>query len=875
MNVVIYARYSSHSQTEQSIEGQLQTCYEYARNNGYIVIGEYIDRAQSGTSDSRMEFQRMISDSDKHTFEGVLVYQLDRFARNRYDSAINKAKLKKNGVRVISARENISDDASGILVEGVLESMAEYYSAELSQKIRRGMDINAEKCLSNGSNPGLGYRVDEERRFHIDPEGAAVVREIFEQYASGKTVTEIIQSLNARQIKTSQGKAFNKNSLHRLLRNRRYIGYYIYKGVETPNGMPRILEDELFERVQHILDRNKKAPARARGREEYLLTTKLFCGYCREMMTGYGGTGKSGKAYHYYACNNFKRRKCKKKVISKEKIENRVVLECRKLLTDSNIEHIAASVAAVCESDRDTVSIKRIKAAIQEADTAIENLWKALEKGQAADMITERIEKRQKEKEELQAQLAIEMNKQVRLSAADIRAYLYALKYGDKNDENTKRGIINIFLRAVYLFDETFTLILNGSDKPIVIDDILLDEIEEGLDDDLTNHNLCSPLVADAPPRRCGRHIVRSDFFTKVTSHSFCRSSSPNRTRFTGLAVGFTVTITGIIFVNISQKRAMRPPEVSLTPVRIKRSFALQRRACSRCYDVSGTPLLHAVLPRPGASFAAQGHFSSLCSGFMLQWVRGEFMWTNMLIGILIPFAGTALGAGAVFLLRGAIRPWVQKLLLGFASGVMIAASVWSLLIPAIDMAQGQGGTAGVAFLLILDSVVPHQHLDCDKPEGCPVSLGKSTMLFLAVTLHNLPEGMAVGVVFAGAMQGEAGLSLASAFALSAGIALQNIPEGAVISMPLASEGARRGRSFALGVASGAVEPIGALLTIALTSVITPILPYILSFAAGAMIYVVVEELIPESQAGEHSNIGTIGAAAGFVIMMILDVALG
>ena len=186
MNVVIYARYSSHSQTEQSIEGQLQTCYDYARANGHIVIGEYIDRAQSGTTDSRAEFQRMIADSDKHTFEGVLVYQLDRFARNRYDSAINKAKLKKNGVRVISARENISDDASGILVEGVLESMAEYYSAELSQKIRRGMDINTEKCLSNGSNPGLGYRVDEERRFHIDPEGAAIVREIFEMYASGK-----------------------------------------------------------------------------------------------------------------------------------------------------------------------------------------------------------------------------------------------------------------------------------------------------------------------------------------------------------------------------------------------------------------------------------------------------------------------------------------------------------------------------------------------------------------------------------------------------------------------------------------------------------------------------------------------------------------
>ena len=179
MNVVIYARFSSHSQTEQSIEGQLKVCYEYAESNHYTVVGEYIDRAISGTTDNRAEFQRMISDSDRHTFEGVLVYQLDRFARNRYDSAINKAKLKKNGVRVLSAKENIADDASGILVEGVLESMAEYYSVELSQKIHRGMAINAEKCLSNGSNPGLGFKVDAERRFYVDKEEAAIVREIY------------------------------------------------------------------------------------------------------------------------------------------------------------------------------------------------------------------------------------------------------------------------------------------------------------------------------------------------------------------------------------------------------------------------------------------------------------------------------------------------------------------------------------------------------------------------------------------------------------------------------------------------------------------------------------------------------------------------
>lgn len=257
----------------------------------------------------------------------------------------------------------------------------------------------------------------------------------------------------------------------------------------------------------------------------------------------------------------------------------------------------------------------------------------------------------------------------------------------------------------------------------------------------------------------------------------------------------------------------------------------------------------------------------------------------NTLIGILIPLAGTALGSSFVFLLRGELKSGVQKLLLGFASGVMIAASVWSLLIPAIDMAAEQGVTpwlpaavgfiAGIAFLLLLDTVVPHQHLDCDSPEGCPVNLGRSSMLVLAVTLHNLPEGMAVGVVFAGASQGDAGLSLAGAFALSIGIALQNIPEGAVISMPLAGGGTGRGRAFLMGLGSGVVEPLGALLTIALTGLVTPALPYILAFAAGAMVYVVVEELIPEAQSGEHSNIGTIGAAAGFVLMMILDVALG
>ena len=218
------------------------------------------------------------------------------------------------------------------------------------------------------------------------------------------------------------------------------------------------------------------------------------------MMTGYGGTGKSGTAYRYYACKSAKKKTCRKKVVNKQKIEDRVVLECRKLLTDSNIEKIALAVAAACEADYDSSAIRRIKAAIQEADAAIENLWKALERGQAVDMIAGRIEKRKREKDELQSQLAIEMGKQVTFTAPQIKAFLYSLKRGEVNDENNRRGMVNIFLRAIYLYDDRMTLILNGGDKPITIDDILLDEIEEHFETAVSSYAGCSPLVADAPP---------------------------------------------------------------------------------------------------------------------------------------------------------------------------------------------------------------------------------------------------------------------------------------------------------------------------------------------------------------------------------------
>ena len=257
----------------------------------------------------------------------------------------------------------------------------------------------------------------------------------------------------------------------------------------------------------------------------------------------------------------------------------------------------------------------------------------------------------------------------------------------------------------------------------------------------------------------------------------------------------------------------------------------------------------------------------------------------QILIGLLIPFLGTTLGSAMVFLLKNNINKSVEKLLLGFAGGVMMAASVWSLLIPSMEMSEQQGKIAwlapaigfllGIVFLLILDSIIPHIHLDKKKPEGVRTKLKNATMLVLAVTLHNIPEGMAVGVIFAGALIGNTGITVAGAVSLAIGIAIQNFPEGAIISMPLKSEGISKTRAFLYGTLSGIVEPISALITIAITESIVPILPYILAFSAGAMVYVVIEELIPESQIGEHSNIGTVGVALGFVIMMILDTALG
>ena len=484
MNAVIYARYSSHNQREESIEGQLKVCYEFANKNGYTIVGEYIDRALSGTSDARPDFLRMIDDSSKHGFDYVIVYQLDRFARNRYDSATYKARLKKNGVRVLSARENITDDASGILVEGLLESMAEYYSAELAQKIKRGMAINAEKCLANGSNPGLGFKVAPDRHYIIDPETAPVVVRIFEEYAAGKPVVEICESLNNQGLRTSKGGLFNKNSLRKMLQNKRYIGYYLYKDTETPGGMPRIVSDDLFYKVQEIMVKNKKAPAHSKAKAEYLLTTKLFCGKCKEMMTGIKGTSHTGAAYHYYKCNNAKKGQCDKKAVQKDYIENLVISECRKLLTAPNIDKIAHEVVALCEREKDTSNLRRIEKLIRENERKQTNLMNAVAECEIENVrksLYEEISRLNTEHDRLHSEYLIEKNSAVSLTIAEVKFFLSQLKKGKVDDISYRKTLINVFVNAIYLYDDHLTIIFNSGDKPVTVDDELLSEINENL----------------------------------------------------------------------------------------------------------------------------------------------------------------------------------------------------------------------------------------------------------------------------------------------------------------------------------------------------------------------------------------------------------
>lgn len=462
MNAVIYARYSSDGQREESVEGQLRECKEYAERHNMTVVSSYIDRALSARSDDRPEFQKMIRDSAKKQFDIVLVWKLDRFSRNRLDAATYRAILNRNGVKVVSAKENISDGPEGIILEAMLDGMAEYYSAELSVKVKRGQKENALKCKSNGGMIPFGYKINTDRYYEIDPLTAPIVLEMFTKYADGMTVKEISDELSLRGVFTNtKYKYTNKSSFHNLLKNRRYIGEYRYGDTITPDGMPAIVSQEIFDRVQERMEKNKHKPAYMKAVTEYILTTKLFCGKCGTMMVGVGGTSKTGKIHHYYKCGNvIYKNSCDKRTVRKAWIERHVVALTRDyILRDEVITRLADAIVEL--QKRENTTIPFLQKQLDDIGKRIGNIINSIEEGIANASVKQRLDELETKKADLEIALAREKIEKTPLTKEQIVFWISKFKGGDIEDDDYRKAIVDIFLNSVFLYDDKLIITFN------------------------------------------------------------------------------------------------------------------------------------------------------------------------------------------------------------------------------------------------------------------------------------------------------------------------------------------------------------------------------------------------------------------------------
>lgn len=515
MKAVIYARYSSDNQREESIEGQLRECTAFAEKNGITVLRHYIDRAFSARTDNRPEFQNMIRDSGKKLFDMIIVWKLDRFARNRYDSARYKATLKKNGVKVVSATEVISEGAEGIILESVLEGYAEYYSADLSEKVVRGMTENALKCKYNGATVPIGYRIDSEQHFQIAPLKAPFVLEAFKRYDEGATMTQIRDWLNAQGVKNSRGQPITYNNIQRLLSNRRYIGEYSYRSIIVPDGIPMIVPKELFDRVQEKLEKNRKAPARHKAEDDYLLTTKLFCGYCGAYLCGESGTSRTGLVHHYYKCVSVKKKRteCHKKPVRKDWIEDLVVRETMKMLMDdAAIEAIVSKLMEL--QDRENVNLPLYERQLHETETAINNLLNAIQQGILTKSTKARLEELESARDELENRIACEKLAKPKISAEFMTFWLHRFRQLDVKQKSHRKMLIDVFINAIFLYDDKMVITFNYKEGT---ETIAFDTLKEALSEQASG----SDLDCLAAPYH---HPNRSFQWAKGSDDSFLRS---------------------------------------------------------------------------------------------------------------------------------------------------------------------------------------------------------------------------------------------------------------------------------------------------------------------------------------------------------------
>lgn len=476
---VVYARYSSRKQGEQSIEGQLAEAHRYAERHGYKIIHEYIDRAQTGRNDNREQFQQMLRDTAKKQFQVIIVWKIDRFGRNREEIAFNKYRCKKNGVKVVYTAENVPDSPEGIILEAVLEGMAEYFSVQLATNVKRGMDNVARKGQSVGGTIPLGYRTGPDKHLEPDPKTSHLVREIFTRYAAGQTQKEIVDFLNAEGLRTRKGQPLTVNSIRAVLKNKKYIGIYHYDGVEYPDAtIPALIDTETFEKVQRLLVQNRKAPAHKWSKADYLLTGKLFCGRCGHTMVGESGTGKSGTKYLYYNClEKKKKRTCKKKAVKKDWIE-RLVLDWAKavIMSDSKIDAIAKQVYAYYSAENsDTSYLDGLKAELKQVETAMANIVRAIEMGIFNATTKTRMDELDAQREALSLAIAdASLVNKMPITEDHIRYFLHKYRELDFDDQDSRQRIIDTFVNAVFVYDDKVTITFNysGDDRTITLTEI-------------------------------------------------------------------------------------------------------------------------------------------------------------------------------------------------------------------------------------------------------------------------------------------------------------------------------------------------------------------------------------------------------------------
>ena len=481
MTAVIYARYSSDNQREESIEGQIRECTAYAERNGITVVRHYIDRALSAKTDNRPDFQQMIRDSNKKLFEIVLVWKFDRFARNRFDSANYKMILKKNNVHLISVMEPIAEGSQGILVETLLEGMAEYYSAELSEKVIRGQTENALKGKCTGGTGTIGYKIDADKFYRIDPLISPLVLEAFQRYDNGEKIVEIMNYLNEKGVRNMLGGKLTCSSMNTMLKNRRYIGELSFRDTVVPDAIPAIVPKDLFDRVQKRMEKNKRAPARGKADEEYLLTTKLFCGKCERMMVGESGKSHTGAMHYYYKCSGAKRLKdCDKKAVRKDWIERVVVrLTMQRVMDEEKINRLIDAILVMQEQEDTTTPALRSQLA--ETESSIGNILKAIEQGIFTPSTKQRLDELEARKEEILVNIQTAELQKPKLTREQMTAWFEQFRHGDPANRDFQKRLIDTFVNAVYVFDDKLVLTYNYQHGTQTIS---LDEIASALSSD-------------------------------------------------------------------------------------------------------------------------------------------------------------------------------------------------------------------------------------------------------------------------------------------------------------------------------------------------------------------------------------------------------